>query len=92
MKDNNGLYYYPFPANKRVRMYVKACGPEVLFRMWNADDAEMWDTHGWVPFGAIRQAMEMYQKNAGGFDPRRAYDIDLARALIREDAGEKTNS
>lgn len=86
MKDKNGLFYYPFPANKRIRMYVKPCGPDILFRMWNADDDGMWEKHGWVPFGAIQEAMGLYRKNAGGFDPRQAYNIELARALIQDEA------
>ena len=44
MKDEKGLYYYPFPLNKRVRMYVRETEGEIWFRMWNADDKELWET------------------------------------------------
>jgi hypothetical protein len=83
MKDELGLYYYPFPQNRRVRMYVREAEGFVLFRLWNADDPELWEEHGWVPYDAIRQAQAMY--TGKGFDPRYAYDIEVAKAIIRED-------
>jgi hypothetical protein len=82
VKDDNGLYYYPFPQNKRVRMYVRATANDVEFRMWNQDDPGMWIEHGWVPYTAIDQAMAMY--TGKGFDPKKAYDLSLARELIAE--------
>ena len=83
MKDERGAYYYPFPQNKRVRMYVKKVdGGEVCFRLWNADDPQLWMEHGWVPHVAIEQASAMY--NRGGFDPQRAYDMDVARAILKQ--------
>jgi hypothetical protein len=81
MEDDKGLYYYPFPANKHVRMYVRETGNGIEFRMWNGDDPELWEAHGWVPYDAIAQASAMYK---GRFDPRKAYDIDLARSLIMD--------
>ena len=83
MKDELGLYYYPFPQNTRVRMYVREAQGSVLFRLWNADDPKLWEEHGWVPYDAIRQAQAMY--TGKGFDPRYAYDIEVARALIKEE-------
>lgn len=82
MKDDRGVYYYPFPANKRVRMYVRSHLDEIEFRMWNQDDPKMWETHGWVPYGAILQAQALYKGK--GFDPKKAYDMNLAEALLRE--------
>ncbi|MFW6081571.1 MAG: hypothetical protein ACOC7W_06625 [Desulfosalsimonas sp.] len=87
MKDEKGLYYYPFPQNRRVRMYVRQSGDTVEFRMWNEDDPGMWEQHGWVAWEAIEQAAAMY--SGKGLDPRQAYDMRLARALIKEEAGEK---
>jgi hypothetical protein len=84
MKDERGLYYYPSPGNHRVRMYVKAQGGVIWFRMWNADDPQLWEQHDWVPHGAILKAVEMY--TGKNFDPRRAYDIEIAKALIAENA------
>jgi len=82
MKDERGLYYYPSPDNHRVRMYVKAEAGSIWFRMWNADDPQLWEQHDWVPYGAILKATGMY--TGKNFDPRRAYDIELAKTLIDE--------
>ena len=80
MEDARGRYYYPFPQNKRVRMYVRKAGPEFEFRLWNQDDPQMWESHGWVPYSAIEQARAMYK--GGPFDPRQAYDPVLAREAL----------
>lgn len=82
MKDKRGLYYYPFPQNKKARMYVREKDGAVWFRLWNADDPELWEEHGWVPYEAIKQARAMYDGDA--FDPAKAYDLQAAEALIRE--------
>ena len=76
MKDDKGLYYHPFPQNKKVRMYVQATGNDVLFRMWNADDPRMWEDHGWVPYTAVTRAAKMYDNK--NFDP---YTV-LPRAVL----------
>ena len=82
MKDDRGLYYFPFPQNKSVRMYVREKDGAVWFRLWNADDSKLWEEHGWVPYGAIKQAEAMY--DGDGFDPAQAYDLEAAQALIGE--------
>ena len=82
MKDKLGLYYYPFPSNKRVRMYVEQRDGMIWFRLWNADDPNLWEEHGWVPYGAIQKAKDLYEGK--GFDPGRAYDIQAATAVIEE--------
>lgn len=84
MKDGRGLYYYPFPLNKRVRMYVRQGTDEIEFRLWNQDDPQMWDLHGWVPYTAIQKARTLYQ--GGRFNPDQAYDLSLARAVIDDTA------
>ncbi len=84
MKDKDGgRYYYPFPENKQVRMYVKESGAGIMFRMWRRDDETLWEEHGWVPHDAIVQAAEMY--TGKNFDPKTVYDIRIARALIRDE-------
>ncbi len=80
MKDDKGLYYYPFPDNKRVRMYVKNDDGVICFRMWNADDLRLWEDHGWTPYKAILEASEMNTQKH--FDPKTAYDIRIARELL----------
>ncbi len=88
MKDKDGgLYYYPFPENRLVRMYVKEADGDILFRMWNMDDDKLWEEHGWVPHEAIMAAAKMY--SGKNFDPKTVYDIRLARALIREEKEKK---
>lgn len=82
MKDDKGLYYYPFPLNKKVRMYVRAKDEVVCFRLWSADDPKLWDEHGWVPYEAVKQAQALYDGEA--FDPAQAYDLKAAKALIDE--------
>ncbi len=87
MKDERGKYYYPFPQNKKVRMYVREKDGMIHFRMWNSDDAKLWEEHGWIPHEAILQAAEMFEKRAdkkSDFDPNRAYDLDAAKALLKE--------
>jgi len=81
MKDSNGHYYYPFPDNKRVRMYVKEENDSIYFRLWNTDDEMLWKEHGWVPYEAIKKASAMYKNN--NFKPNEAYDLNIAKALIK---------
>lgn len=83
MKDKTGVYYFPFPQNKRVRMYVKQASATVFFRLWSADDPTLWEEHGWVPYDAIEQAAAMY--SGKGFDPKTAYDVHIARAVLRDE-------
>jgi hypothetical protein len=52
--------------------------------MWNADDPQLWEEHGWVPYKAVKEASGMYDKK--DFDPQRAYDIHVARELLSEGA------
>jgi len=84
MKDKIGIYYYPFPDNKQVRMYVREKKGEVEFRMKNSDDPSIWNDHGWVPHSAIQQAQVLY-RNRGQFDPNQAYDIRIAKVLIADE-------
>lgn len=82
MKDDLGLYYYPNPLQKKFRMYVKEMHGEICFRMWNSEDPELWKTHGWVPYGAIREAAALYDGKT--IDPKQAYDIEVAQALMKQ--------
>lgn len=63
-------------------MYIRKTGREICFRMWNSEDPKMWEEHEWVPYEAIKQAAAIYKRKS--FDPGMAYDMDTARALIRE--------
>ncbi len=86
MKDDRGRYYLPFPGNKKVRMYVKPVGDEICFRLWSADDPQMWEEHRWLPYAMIQEAAGMYRRKQSKFDPNQAYDIAVARALLKEDS------
>ena len=83
MKDDRGKYYYPFPQNKKVRMYVQEEGGSVYFRLWNSDDIQLWDDHGWIPYEAIKQAQAMYEEK-NDFNPNQAYDLETAKAVLKE--------
>ena len=83
MKDERGKYYYPFPQNKTVRMYIQEKDHMIHFRLWKSDDPKLWEEHDWIPYEAIQQATAMYeQKN--DFDPNQAYNLDLAKAVLKE--------
>ena len=88
MKDKLGLYYYPNPLNKNFRVYVRRMSGEICFRLWNAEDQQLWEEHEWVPYGAIKKAAKMYAGQT--MDPKQAYDIEIARALLKEE--EKTGA
>lgn len=86
MRDQNGLYYYPNPADTSTRVYVRdgSSGPE--FRLWRRDLPEVWEKHGWLPIAVIEAAAGMYkQGSAAASDPMQLYDKAVAEALIRED-------
>ncbi len=80
MKDRRGYYYYPFIANKKVRMYVRHKDGVFWFRMWNQDDPDLWVEHGWISYEMVQQAIALYKGKQ--FDPGHAYDIEAARALF----------
>ena len=82
MKDSIGHYYYPNPNNKKIRVYVQKQNEDICFRLWNQDDPKLFEEHGWVPHEAILAAAKMYEGKA--FDPKQTYDIDLAKALLKE--------
>jgi hypothetical protein len=83
MKDGRGLYYYPYPQNRRVKTYVRRFGSDIEFRLYNEDDPKLWEEHGWVPHGAILQAAALFARK--DFDPVRVYDIEVARALLKDE-------
>ncbi len=83
MKDDRGLYYNPFPVNKKVRMYVREINHDIEFRLWNKEDPVLWMEHGWVPWEAIKQATAMFDKK--NFDPGHAYDIEVAKRLLLDE-------
>lgn len=85
MQDTNGVFYYPNPQNKRVRMYVREQDGTIEFRLSNADHPEVWDRHGWLDMDIVRRGAQMFQgeRNAKG-DPLALYDEQMARYLLKE--------
>ncbi len=85
MKDDRGLYYFPYPSNKRIKMYVRLGADDVEFRPWDDDDPNLWDEHGWAPFRAILAAAELAKKEgAGNGPPMEMYDVQVAIRLLKD--------
>ena len=85
MKDQRGIYYFPYPTNKSVRMYVQESEEgDIEFRLWNDKDPKLWEEHGWAPFSVLKEAFEMYESVRSEFNPKTAYDINVAKALLKE--------
>lgn len=85
MKDALGIYYYPNPAEKRVRMYVRKRYGQVEFRLWNQEHPEIWERHDWIPYEAIEAAAAEYRNRKSGNDPLEMYDLDVARRLLADE-------
>ncbi len=90
MQDSNGIYYYPVLTNKKIRMYVRQGQTEIEFRLWDQDDISLWNEHGWVPWGAVKAAAEMYEEEGRkGSPPLALYDIEVAKRLLKDHDGGK---
>ena len=87
MKDNSGVYYYPNPSEKRVRMYVRTRYGQVEFRLWNSEHPEIWERHDWIPYEAIEEAAAEYKKRGSGADPLEMYDLAVAKRLLADEGG-----
>ncbi|MYL84569.1 hypothetical protein GTA51_15720 [Desulfovibrio aerotolerans] len=85
MKDTLGLYYYPNPAEKRVRMYVRVSFGQVEFRLWNSEHAAIWERHDWIPYADIEAAAAEYKKRGTGTDPLELYDLNVAKRLLADE-------
>lgn len=91
MRDAQGLYYYPNPADARSRVYVREGENGIEFRLWHADYPMVWDKHSWVPQAVLEQAAAMYREMGKGANPMALYDIAVARVLLKEEAQRKEN-
>lgn len=83
MEDSLGLYYYPYPADVRSRVYVRSGTEGIEFRLWHAEHHMVWEKHGWVPQAALEQAAALYRAQ-GQANPMALYDTAVANALIQE--------
>ena len=85
MEDQLGCFYFPDPADKQTRVYVRhsVTGDDIDFRLWRAEHPEVWDKHGWVPYEAIQAAAKMYKDMGRETDPLLFYDISVAKVLLK---------
>lgn len=81
MRDPRGYYYYPNPAYKTTRMYVRKIHDEIQFRLYSSENPDVWDRHGWLSMEVLSQAAALYQGNA---NPLGLYDLNVATALLKE--------
>ncbi|SKA82404.1 hypothetical protein SAMN02745704_01551 [Paucidesulfovibrio gracilis DSM 16080] len=86
MKDERGLYYLPSMQDTDTRMYVRSVDGVIQFRLWNANHAEVWDRHEWLPFDVIEAAAEMYKERGAERNPLALYDVEIAKRLIKDEA------
>ena len=83
MKDSRGVYYYPIPLNRRVKMYVREVDGVIEFRLHNEDDPKLYEEHGWITYEAARLASKMYK--GPGMNPLRLYDLDAAIYALKSE-------
>lgn len=87
MKDELGLYYYPQPGNVKAKVYVrKGNEGDIEFRLWEQEHPEVWERHPWLSIRVIEDAARLYREERNSAsNPLRLYDLDVARALLREE-------
>jgi len=83
VKDSRGVYYYPIPLNRRVKMYVREVDGVIEFRLHNEDDPKLYEEHGWITYEAARLASKMYK--GPGMNPLRLYDLDAANYALKSE-------
>jgi len=84
MKDSKGVYYYPFPANKKMKMYVRDNDGIVEFRIDHVDEPGLWEEHGWITYEAAKKAAQLF-KGRGVHDPMAMYDFEVALSVLQEE-------
>ena len=85
MQDKDGIFYYPNPQNKRIRMYVREQDGSIEFRLSNADHSEIWERHGWLDMDIVKRGAKMFQSERDAkADPTKLYDVEMARYLLKE--------
>lgn len=86
MHDERGAYYYPNPAQKSTRMYVRRIGGVLHFRLYNSQVPEIWERHGWIAKDVVRQAATLY---SGDKDPTALYDEVVAEQVLLQAENER---
>lgn len=85
MKDDNGLYYYPDPSDTKTRVYVRQGAGGIEFRLWRSEHPEVWERHEWLQYEVLMAAASMYKERGSKADPLAFYDLNVAKALIKDD-------
>lgn len=85
MKDANGLYYYPDPADVSTRVYVRQGAGGIEFRLWRADHPEVWERHDWLAYEVIEAAASVYKERGSGSNPLTLYDVNVGKALLKDE-------
>jgi hypothetical protein len=86
MRDDKGLYYYPDPSDRNTRVYVRGGAGGIEFRLWRRERPEVWRRHEWLAYDVLLAAAAMYRERGGETDPLAFYDLNVAEALLKEDA------
>ena len=81
MQDQRGVYFYPNPALKTTRMYVRESPQGIEFRLYSSENPEIWERHGWITREVVRQAAALY---TGANSPLLLYDEEVAREVLRQ--------
>ncbi len=84
MKDDKGLYYHPDPSDNKTRVYVRESAGGVEFRLWRQDHPDVWERHEWLAYDVLVAAAAMYKERGRESDPLSFYDLNVARALLKE--------
>lgn len=92
MKDDKGLYYYPDPTDLQTRVYVRQATGGIEFRLWRSTHPEVWEKHGWLAYAVIAAAANMYKEEKGHNTPLNLYDINVAKALVKEEARKQSEA
>lgn len=87
MQDRHGVFYYPIPENKQLKMYVRVQDGIVEFRPHHSEHQELWAEHGWISYETARKAGQV-SKEKGGRYPLHLYDFEVALGVLQDQARE----
>lgn len=85
MQDKHGVYYYPLPEDKRLRMYVRVNDGIVEFRPDHSEHQKLWQEHGWISYETARKAARASRERGADY-PLDLYDFEVALGVLKESA------
>ncbi|MBO4368711.1 MAG: hypothetical protein J5803_01225 [Desulfovibrio sp.] len=85
MKDERGVYYFPIPMDRSVRVYVrKNDKQEIEFRLWADDTPEIWEKHPWLNHDVLSAASDLYKSERNEkANQVELYDLKVAQSLLQ---------